>query len=190
MGSLNISNTPWLWIVAAIAVGLMALAVWFSYRKKKSNRLHHRFGPEYARAMEDQGSRSKAEAELQSRQRRVDKLNITALTAADAERFSQSWNALQGRFVDNPQSAVSQADQLVGEIMQKRGYPMADFERRAADISVDHPAVVQNYRAAQALLMLSNGGKASTEQLRQAVVHYRAIFDELLGVPSASASAG
>ena len=179
---MNTMHTPWILIAGAIAAASIALAVWFSYRKKQSKRLHDRFGPEYDRAVEDLGSRTKAESELKTRERRVDKLDITSLTAAEAARFSGSWSTMQGRFVDNPRNVVTQADQLVRELMQKRGYPMGDFEHRAADISVDHPAVVHNYRAAQALMLLGESGKANTEELRQAVVHYRALFDELLEV--------
>ena len=186
---MNTLNTQWILIAAAIAAGLIALAVWYSYHKKQSQKLHDRFGPEYDRTVEDLGSRAKAESELKTRERRVDKLNITALTAAEAARFSSSWNTLQGRFVDNPQSVVIQADQLVRELMLKRGYPMETFEHRAADISVDHPAVVHHYRAAQALMVLSESGKANTEELRQAVVHYRALFDELLEVQDNTAAA-
>lgn len=186
---MNTLNTPWILIAGVIAAGLIALSVWFSYHKKQSRKLHDRFGLEYDRTVEDLGSRAKAESELKTRERRVDLLNITALTAAEAARFSASWNTLQGRFVDNPQSVVIQADQLVRELMVKRGYPMENFERRAADISVDHPAVVHNYRAAQALMVLSQGGKANTEELRQAVVHYRALFDELLEVKESTVAA-
>ena len=102
------------------------------------------------------------------------------LAPAEAATFTQAWNVLQGRFVDDPKAAATQADQLVRELMLKRGYPMGDFERRAADISVDHPAVVENYRAAQAIVVGKKGAEADTEELRKAVVHYRALFDELL----------
>ena len=109
-------------------------------------------------------------------------MTIAPLSPADALRFSQAWNALQGRFIDNPKGVVVQADQLVRELMEKRGYPMGDFERRAADISVDHPDVVANYRAAQVIAARDASGEADTEELRKAVVHYRTLFDELLGV--------
>jgi hypothetical protein len=109
-------------------------------------------------------------------------LSIIPITAVDAARFSNAWSALQGRFVDNPKGVVAEADGLVRELMLKRGYPMADFEGRAADISVDHPIVVKNYRAAQAIAVRDVRGEADTEELRKAVVHYRTLFDELLGV--------
>jgi hypothetical protein len=112
----------------------------------------------------------------------VEKLNILPLSPADAERFSQDWKTLQGRFVDNPKGVLVEADLLVCELMEKRGYPMSDFEHRAADISVDHPAVVDHYRAAQEIAMRDKRGEADTEAMRQGIVHYRALFDELLEV--------
>src|SRR6202041_3945172 len=121
-----------------------------------------RFGPEYDRAVTEFGSRAKAEAALKAREERVEGLDIVALAPAEAAWFSQAWNALQGRFVDNPKGAVVQADQLVRELMLKRGYPMGDFERRAADISVDHPTVVESYRAAQAIAVRGQRGEADT----------------------------
>jgi len=168
-------------ILGGIAVvALLALAAWFFYRKKQSDRLQQRFGPEYGRAVGDLGSRAKAESELKARESRVEQLKLVALSPADAARFSQAWSALQGRFVDNPKGVVAQADQLVRELMLARGYPVADFERRAADISVDHPAVVAHYRAAQTIAVQDQRGEADTEEQRKAVVHYRALFDELL----------
>jgi len=169
-------------MAGAVAVALIALAVWFLHRKKQSKRLQGRFGPEYGRTVVDLGSKRKAESELLAREQRVEVLDIAPLVPAEAARFTEAWNALQGRFVDNPQGVVVQADQLVRELMLKRGYPMGDFEHRAADISVDHPAVVHNYRAAQAIAVRGERGQASTEELRKAVVHYRALFDELLEV--------
>ena len=151
-----------------------------STKKKQSHRLKERFGPEYGRSVDDLGSRTKAESELKARVKRVEGLTIIPLTPSEADRFSQTWKELQGRFVDNPKDAVVQADKLVRELMLKRGYPMGDFERRAADISVDHATVVDHYRAAQAIAVRDKRGEADTEELRKAVVHYRALFDELL----------
>jgi hypothetical protein len=179
-------NAQSILIAGAVAAALIALAVWFLYRKKQSKRLQVRFGPEYGRTVEHLGSQTRAESELKTRERRVERLDIVALTPLEAARFSGAWNALQGRFVDNPQNVVVQADQLVRELMLKRGYPMGDFEHRAADMSVDHPAVVHNYRAAQAIAVRGERGQANTEELRQAVVHYRALFDELLEVKEAT----
>jgi hypothetical protein len=126
------------------------------------------------------GSQDKAEAELRAREQRVEKLTIVPLPAAEAERFAAAWTELQRRFVDSPKGVLAEADLLVRELMAKRGYPMADFERRAADISVDYADVVGNYRAAQAIAARDQRGEADTEQLRQGVVHYRALFEKLL----------
>src|SRR5579872_5631381 len=178
------NTIPLQWIVVAgVVVVAFALAVWLLSRKKRqSGRLQQRFGPEYDRTVGELGGRTRAESELRAREKRVDQLSITSLAPADATRFSLAWNALQGRFVDNPKGVVVQADQLVRELMLKRGYPMGDFERRAADISVDHPAVVEHYRAAQAIAARDERGEADTEELRRAVVHYRVLFDEMLEV--------
>ena len=180
-------NEQTLIILAVVVVlALIALGAWLLYRKRQSQRLEQRFGPEYGRAVDELGSRTKAESELKTREKRVEKLNIVPLTPPEAARFAQAWKVLQGSFVDNPQGVVAQADQLVRELLLKRGYPMGDFERRAADISVDHPAVVDNYRAAQAIAARDRRGEADTEELRKAVVHYRALFDELLEVSQAT----
>ena len=171
------------WIIAGVLVlALIALAAWVFYQKKQSHRLQEQFGPEYGRTVDELGSRTKAESELKAREKRVERFTIVPLSPSEAARFSQAWAALQGRFVDNPKGVVIQADQLVRELMLKRGYPMADFERRAADISVDYPAVVDHYRTAQAIAVRDQRGEADTEELRKAVVHYRALFDELLEV--------
>src|SRR5580658_5396211 len=177
------ATIPASWIVlAAVAViALIAAGAWaLSHRKKQSQRLRQRFGSEYGRTVEELGGRSKAETELKAREVRVENLSITPLAPPDAARFTQAWNALQSRFVDNPKGVVVQADELVRELMLKRGYPMGDFERQAGDISVDHPTIVASYRAAQAITVRHDRGLADTEELRQAVVHYRALFDELL----------
>jgi hypothetical protein len=165
---------------------MVALGAWFYIRRrqsqKRSHKLQERFGPEYDRTVNEYGSRTKAESELKAREKRVERLEILPLAPSEAARFSEAWVALQGRFVDNPKGVVVQAEQLVRELMEKRGYPMGDFERRAADISVDHPDVVANYRSAQAIALRDQRGGADTEELRKAVVHYRALFDELLEV--------
>lgn len=178
------TTNPQTWMIlgAVVTLVLIAASVWVAYRKKQSGRLKQQFGSEYGRAVEQLGSTSKAESELKAREKRVLGLTILPLAPSDAARFSEAWKALQGRFVDNPKGAVLQADQLVRELMTKRGYPVSDFEHRAADISVDHPAVVEHYRAAQAIAVRDERGEADTEELRQAVVHYRALFDELLEV--------
>lgn len=175
-------DTRILAVLAVAVLALIAIGAWLYMRKKQSERLVQRFGPEYGRAVDEMGSRSKAEAELRQREKRVSKLHIVPLSPSDAARFSQEWKALQGRFVDNPKGVLVEADLLVRELMEKRGYPMGDFEHRAADISVDHPAVVDHYRAAHDIAMRDKRGETDTEGLRQAIVHYRALFDELLEV--------
>lgn len=180
MGNLDSQTSTMLAVVVVIV--LIALAAWYFFQKKQSERLQERFGPEYGRTVDTLGDRAKAEAELRAREERVGKLNIVPLDSADAARFSLAWANLQGSFVDNPKGVVAQADQLVRELMAKRGYPVADFEHRAADISVDHPAVVENYRAAQIIAARDARGDATTEDLRNAVVHYRVLFNELLEV--------
>jgi hypothetical protein len=170
-------------LVGVLVVALVAVIAWAQAqkRRKQSLRLQARFGPEYVRAVNELGA-SKAEAELAAREKRIQRLTITALSKADAQRFQQAWRVVQGRFVDDPKGAVVEADHMVYELMAKRGYPMGDFEQRAADISVDHPNVVSNYRAARAIAMRDERGEASTEELRRALVHYRELFQELLEV--------
>jgi hypothetical protein len=187
--NLNLGANPTLTyiLVGALIAAVIGVIAW-SYsaqqKRKRSQRLQLRFGPEYARLVNELGDRNKAEAELAAREKRVERFNITALAPADAARFAQAWNELQLRFVDDPKAAVAQADRMVYEVMTKRGYPMADFEHRAADISVGYPGVVANYRAARAIALRDERGEASTEELRKAVVHYRALFQELLEVRS------
>jgi len=175
--------TQWIIYGGLIILALLALAAWFfAKRRWQSHRLQQRFGTEYGRTVNALGGRTKAESDLKAREKRVERLTITPLASAEAARFTQAWNALQGRFIDNPKGVVVQADQLVRELMLKRGYPVGDFEHRAGDISVDHPTIVQSYRLAQAIAVRDERGVADTEELRQAVVHYRALFDELLEV--------
>jgi hypothetical protein len=167
-------------VVLLVAVVLATFLVLRERKKAKSRHLQQRFGPEYSRVVKTVGDREKAEAELQAREARVERLQLVSLPAAEASRFAQEWEALQIRFVDNPTAVVGEADRLVRELMLKRGYPMTDFEHRAADISVHHPLVVENYRAAQVIAARNLRGEASTEDLRKAVVHYRALFEDLL----------
>lgn len=169
-------------LLVLLVVALLAVAGVLLMRKRHSERLVQRFGPEYDRAVQDLGSRSKAEAELDARKKRVRQLHIVPLSAADASHFSQAWTQVQARFVDDPHRALDDADRLVGELMHKRGYPVADFDQSAADISVDHPGVVEHYRAAHAIALRDRQGGADTETLRQAIVHMRALFAELLEV--------
>jgi hypothetical protein len=169
-------------LVAVIVMAMVALAAWVHHRRSQSHRLEERFGTEYHHMLEQVGDRAKAEAELRQRERRVEKLNIAPLAPAAAQRFHQQWQELQGRFVDSPDGTLADADRLVRELMQQRGYPLGDFESRAADISVDHPQVVSNFRAAHDIALRSRDGGSTTEDLRKAVIHYRALFAELLEV--------
>jgi hypothetical protein len=171
-------------LIATLAIVLLLLVIAGALltRRRRSRKLAERFGPEYAHTVGALGSRGKAEAELREREKRVAGLHIVPLLPQDAARFRESWNSLQARFIDNPQGALAEADLLVRDLMQKRGYPMGDFERNAADVSVDHPRVVEHYRAAHGLALRDREGRASTEDLRQAVVHYRALFADLLEV--------
>ena len=171
-----------LMLVILMILALLAVAVFLHVRRHASHTLEKRFGSEYGRAVDEFGSRSKAEAELKARQKRVERLHISALSPGDAARFDAAWKTLQARFVDNPQGALVEADLLVRELMQRRGYPMGDFERRAADVSVDHPGVVDHYRAAHEIALRDRNGEVDTEGMRQAVIHYRALFADLLEV--------
>jgi hypothetical protein len=167
-------------LIVVLALLIIAGGIWFFMRKTRSRRLRDRFGPEYERAVEKMRSRELAEVELRERERRVSRFDIVPLAPEDSARYRRSWNSLQGRFVDEPKRVVDEAHQLIREVMERRGYPVADFEQSAADLSVDHPVVVENYRAAADIAERNESGGADTEELRQALVHYRTLFDELL----------
>lgn len=169
-------------LAALVLLALVALVAWALLRRRHSKDLERKFGPEYHRTVDELGSRGKAEAELAARKKRVERLHIVPLAPREAAWFAEEWRALQARFVDNPKGVLMDADRLVKELMRQRGYPMADFDTRAADISVDHPAVVHHYRAGREIALRDQRGEADTEALRQAVVHYRALFSELLEV--------
>jgi hypothetical protein len=176
-------------ILIGVAVAAAAIAVigWMLWRKKRTADLRDQFGPEYDRAVAAAGDSRRAEAGLADRAKRVEKLQLREISAADRDRFAQAWTRVQARFVDDPPGAVSEGDALIQEVMKSRGYPVGDFEQRAADLSVDHAEVVQNYRAAREIAIRNRDGKASTEDLRQALVHDRKLFEELLGVPAPAA---
>jgi len=169
-------NTTAVILIAVVAV--VAIAAWFLYRQQRSKQLKAQFGPEYESAVHKYGS--KAEDALVARQRRLEKLPIHSLPPDERDRFANQWHDVQSRFVDDPAGSIEAADQLVCDAMTARGYPMSEFEVRAEDLSVDHPQVVRNYRAAHAIRLRRDGGEASTEDLRQALVYYRDLFDELL----------
>ena len=170
-------------ILGVILIGIVAIALTFFLRKHKTERLRTRFGPEYARAVEESGGRRKGEAGLQEREKRVEGFAIRPLAASDRERYVASWRKVQAEFVDDPKNSVSHADQLLGDVMSTRGYSVSEFEQRSADLSVEHPLVVENYRAAHEIAVRHASGQASTEDLRQAMIHYRTLFDELVGEP-------
>lgn len=169
-------------LIGVVVLALVVVGAWLWIRRRQSVHLEKSFGPEYRRAVEEHGSRSKAEAELLARKKRVEKLHLAALPPEQAARFADEWRTLQARFVDSPHGVLMEADRLVSALMRARGYPMGDFDSRAADISVDHPAVVHHYRSARDIALRDQRGEADTEALRQAVVHYRALFSELLEV--------
>jgi hypothetical protein len=164
-------------VVALIVIGLGA---WFFARRKKTERLRERFGPEYDKVVRTLQSQERAEAELSQREKRVRKFNIVSLPQVERARYQKNWLVIQSRFVDQPESAVAEANQLVQEVIPRCGYPLTDFEQSAADISVDHPRVVDNFRAANRIAERSERAAATTEELRQALVHYRILFEDLL----------
>ncbi len=177
-------------VLAIIALGVITLAgiaAWLLVRKRRTERLRARFGgAEYARAMKEGGSRRRAESGLERRTERVERFQIRRLALVDRARFSEAWRSVQSRFVDGPAGAVTEADQLLTDVMSTRGYPTSGFEQRAADISVDHPQVLKDYRTAHEIALRQTRGEASTEDLRQAMVHYRTLFEELVNGPEAS----
>ncbi len=174
-------NTMTIAMIVVGAIVVLGLILWAVRRERRSHELHDRFGPEYEREVRERGNRSRAEAELDRRVRRVDRLSIRPLPESERSRFETRWNQQQARFVDDPRGAVGEADHLVEEVMVRRGYPVAgDFDQKAADISVDHPQVVENYRNAHHIAQRVETGGAGTEDLRRAMIHYRALFDELL----------
>jgi hypothetical protein len=172
----------WVWIVIAIVVVAAVLIVFAGIaRARRTKRLREGFGREYDRTIEHTGDRREGERELLHRQKRHDALDIRPLSPQARERYTQRWQATQTKFVDDPSGAVIEADGLVQQVMKERGYPTDDFEQRAADISVDHPDLVERYRTAHGIAQSNERGRATTEDLRQSVRHYRALFEELLG---------
>jgi hypothetical protein len=182
----------WIWIVLAVAAVLLAvaaLAVVAGRRRRRTAALRSRSRAEHERTVE-QADPPRAEAELEARAKRRETLEIRRLSREARDRYFASWQSIQERFVDTPGRAVADADRLVEEVMSERGYPVDDFERRAADISVDYPHVGENYRAAHAIYLRQAEGGASTEELREAFVSYRSLFDELLDAEPAEAAPG
>lgn len=173
------SNSTLLIIVAVVIVAIIVAIV--ASQRARSARLQKRFGPEYDRTVTQSGDRAAAERELAQREARVRKFHIEELPAGARDRYAEEWRTVQSRFVDQPKGALTDADRLVTNVMRDRGYPMEEFDQRVADISPDHPQVVQNYRAAHDIATRSERGEVTTEDLRVAMVHYRALFNDLLG---------
>jgi FtsZ-interacting cell division protein ZipA len=184
----TLSHSEILIIVGAIALVAIAIMAWLTVRssRRRHVELRHRFGPEYDRAVSEYGSEKRAERELAKRENRVNRLHLHPLREADRLRFEGEWRAVQARFVDDPSGAVTAADELIQGVMKAHGYPIRDFEQRVRDLSVEHANVVQHYRAARVLADANREGRADTEELRQAFVHYRALFADLLDEPGAA----
>src|SRR6202035_205311 len=182
--NLNLMD-PKLITLAAVVILIVAVLALVYVRKRRNTTadLRQKFGPEYERAVQKHGSERKAEAKLADRQERVEKLNIRDLDPMERERFSKQWQSIQSRFVDSPKGAVAEADDLVSSLMKTRGYPVSDFDQRAADISVAHPRVVENYRSGHDIALRVGKNGASTEDLRTAMIHYRSLFEELVQGP-------
>ncbi len=170
----------WAWVLVVIGVLVLLGVAWLALRSRRTAQLQERFGPEYDQALEDTDSKRRAEEELRAREKRREQLDIRPLGPAARERYAESWRTVQTRFVDDPEGAAGDAHRLVLEVMRERGYPIDDFDQRAADLSVDHAGVVEHYRAADRIARASERGEATTEDLRQALVHYRALFEDLL----------
>jgi hypothetical protein len=177
----------WAWIVIVIAAAVIVVGAiaWSAARARRRKGLQERFGSEYDRTVSDAPSRREAEANLNEREKRREQLDIRPLEQSSRDRYDSEWQNTQARFVDDPEGAVGEADRLIQRVMLERGYPVDDFEQRANDLSVDHPEVISNYRAAHGISIANERGKASTEDLRTAMVHYRALFSELLETGSA-----
>jgi hypothetical protein len=171
-------------IIAFVVIVVAGIATLLFLRKRRTERLRSKFGgAEYARAVKEGGNRRHAEARLDERTERVESFHVRPLAPGDRARFVDSWRKIQARFVDGPAGAVAEADQLLGDVMSTRGYPVSDFEQRAADISVDHPLVMENYRTAHEIALRQTKGQANTEDLRQAMIHHRTLFEALVGEP-------
>lgn len=177
-------------ILIVVAVVVVAVIAIFLYLNKRSMRLRERFGPEYARTLEETGNKYKAESKLEKLEKRVDKYSVHPLQPEEAAHFRDSWRVIQAGFVDDPRTALSAADRLVVEVMNARGYPMGDFEERASEISVNHAWVVEHYRAGHEIALKHAKGQATTEDMRQAMIHYRTLLDDLLGMPETARAKG
>jgi hypothetical protein len=182
-------NITYVFIAVVLIVVIMGviLGLIFAARGKSSERLHDQFGAEYDRTVVTLGSEKKAQTELNERQEHVKALNIRPLSVTEQKRYQADWASVQAKFVDEPGEAVVDADGLIMEVMQLRNYPMSDFEQRAADVSVSYPSLASNYRAARVIAVENEKHLADTEELRQAMIYYRSLFEELLGMESVAA---
>lgn len=174
-------------ILAIIVLIFAGIALWLWARHRQSAALKDRFGPEYDRTVQEVGDERKAETVLAAREKRVSAYTIKPLPGDMRDHFVENWRQVQAQFVDDPKYAVTRADDLLGEVMRARGYPMSDFEHRAQDLSVDHPDIVENYRRGHEIAVRHSKGEASTEDLRTAMIHYRTLFDDLVNEPEDSA---
>jgi hypothetical protein len=174
-------------VAIVVAVVLVALAVWMLMRRRRSQALRERFGPEYERAVKQQGSATRAEEVLEERARKVAAFRIRPLNADEADRYRDAWRRVQARFVDEPREALVDADRLIGDVMHTRGYPTVDLDARTEALSVDHARTVEHYRTAHQIVELGDRGQAGTEDLRQAMVHFRALFEDLVGTEAPAA---
>jgi FtsZ-interacting cell division protein ZipA len=165
-------------VVILVIIGLILGAV--SSRRQRTKRFQKKFGPEYDHTVQSAGNEKKAQAELDQRQKHVDTLDIRPLSVSEREHYQAEWKAVQNKFIDQPGQATVEADHLIMEVMKVRAYPVSDFEQRAADISINYPDLVSNYRAARRIAISNERHQANTEELRQALVYYRSLFDELL----------
>jgi hypothetical protein len=175
-----VNTTYFIIAVVLVVVVIGAILAPFFARRQRSRRLHDQFGPEYDHTVEAMGGKKKAHAELDERKKHVEDLDIRPLSTTERERYLTDWAAVQSKFVDEPGKAIIDADHLIIEVMQVRAYPVSDFEQRAADVSVSYPALVTNYRAAREIAIKNEQHQADTEELRQAMIYYRSLFEELL----------
>lgn len=173
-------NTTSIIIIVLVLVIIGVIVGLVFARSRRTQRLHDQFGPEYDHTVQKMGDEKKAQTELDARQKHVEALNIRPLSDSERARYLADWTAVQSKFVDEPGQAIVDADRLIMEVMQIRAYPVADFEQRAADISVKYPALVSNYRAARVIALKNEQHQANTEELRQAMIYYRSLFEELL----------
>jgi FtsZ-interacting cell division protein ZipA len=175
-----VSATGWVVLVIVVVVIIVLVALWAWSRSRRRDALRSTFGPEYDRTVEERGSRAEAERDLERRAERHDALQIRPLSAERRDRYADGWQQVQAHFVDDPRGAMTEADDLVQQVMQERGYPTGSFEQQAADLSVEHADVLDHYREAHTVVDLRDHGQPTTEQMRTAMVHYRALFTELL----------